>query len=274
MKSIIFCTILLFFNLVLFGQINKNNETLLTSVYHLTNTSEFSERTFATVYPSDSLKPRGCDNHYYELCPFIITEGVRIIKMQFKNFPELNQSKIDLLNSTTYYMNIGIASYFWNIYGELGTSEGLIFHKKSDYTDSLNIDLTATNSYLTLGYGLTFKKLRTILTPYFSFYRNRYRYTTYRKGKSITISQYFKDTNYDLRFYQWTGVVGLNFDVGHFKEKKNPELFDLSFGTGYLFKFSNNPLIKSARNKITSSGHIDYNNLFLQISCKICFPRI
>jgi hypothetical protein len=270
MRQIIIFFIIFVINQNLLGQKKEINSQILAGTCDLTKPTLLSIKQQLVTFPNDSSKPKGCYSHYYDKSPFIMTVGTRFSKMKFKNFQELDSSKINLLNKTEYYLFGSFSGYYHNIYLELGTSDGLLFYHKSDYTDSININLKASSTFLSLGYGMAFNKLRLILTPYFSFSRNYYRYTTYRKTDSITLSQYFNDDNYDLKFIQWIGILGGNFDFGHIIDKKEPFCYiDFGFGGGYLFKLSNKPLIKSAGNKISSSGNIDFSNLFLQVSLKI-----
>jgi hypothetical protein len=203
-----------------------------------------------------------------KLNAIIWTTEVNRMDVNFNSYSELIPQYRELLSKLDYGLEMLLAGYYRNFYGAFGY--GWISTQSPQIIDSLLTTTSASKISFRLGYGFHSKHSKLIFTPFFAFDMINYKLQTRNENFKIPLSSYLQTKYYDIRFNQWIGRLGGDFDIRLFSEEDRSLLQSayLSVGAGYCFKLSKRPLIQSSGNELISSGRIDYNNLFLQVSFK------
>lgn len=208
------------------------------------------------------------NNYRHRFGSFLLTSGVERIHASFTNYDELNPEYIDMFNQIEYLLMLNIAGYYRDIYGAFGFGGSIYPFPKE--IDSLHTLTHLQKINFKFGYGFTSNNLNFIFTPYISFDRLRYRLLSKEADDKVSLNKYFETQYYDVRFIQWTGTLGWDLDLRLFSRRDRylVNSIYLSIGAGYYVKLGKQPLILSTGNTLTSSGYLDYDNLYLQASLK------
>jgi hypothetical protein len=209
------------------------------------------------------------NNYRQRFGSFLLTSGVERINASFNNYDELNQEYVDMFNQIEYLLMLNIAGYYRDFYGAFGYGGSIYPFPKE--IDSLQTQTHLQKIHFKFGYGIASNNLNFIFTPYISLDRLRYRLLTKDADDKVSLSKYFDTKYYDVRFIQWIGTLGWDLDVRLFSRRDSylVNSIYLSIGAGYYIKLGKQPLIESTGNTLTSTGYLDYDNLYLQCSLKL-----
>lgn len=146
-----------------------------------------------------------------------------------------------------------------------GFGVGMGYSYRDDY-DTVAVDLNNTQYKLSFGYDLiSTHRLR--VTPLVSLRWLKYRLRNYSAEKKVSLEEYLRNREIDLRFNQTIAVAGLSLDYlmysGH---GDRSDYWSIGLFGGYAFKLNRKPWIRSDGNRITSSGEIRLRPLTAGIS--------
>lgn len=188
--------------------------------------------------------------------------------VNFNEFNEFSRSDLDLLNELSNDLSIGLSGYYENVYGAFtyGTNGKIIDE------DSLEKEIVLNKYTIASGYAFPFFRNRIVIVPNISVNTAVFKYKIYKENKQTSLEDYLGTKYPDLKFIQFYGIVGSNLDIKLFSMYGGIFLKGyLTAGAGYLFKFSKKPYIFSGEQKLTSSGRLQYDHLFLQLGFYFAF---
>jgi hypothetical protein len=198
----------------------------------------------------------------------VLSSSFERIHGNFNNYTELKTAYKEMFNQTEYLLMIKFSVFYHNYYGEIGFGSSIYPFPKT--IDSLRTMTKLSRINLAFGYSFPSKYSRLVFTPYFSIDYLHFKLQTSSVDENIPLSQYFNNKYYDVNFEQFIGTLAGDLDLKLFTihDKYISQSFYLSFGAGYYFKFSKNPMVYSSGNNLTTNGYISFDNLFLKAGIK------
>lgn len=124
---------------------------------------------------------------------------------------------------------------------------------ENDLNDSLRLRLRAQTLEMSIGVNLIAKG-KCLISPYIGLRFNRMRNAVVEKSKSVSIDQYFKNRDIDLRINQLSVPIGIN--TTFYKIGK----YHFGFYAAYLQKLHKNAWIYSEGTKLSHNLGSPYRN--------------
>ena len=122
--------------------------------------------------------------------------------------------------------------------------------------DTIAVDLNNTQYKLTFGYDII-SSHRIRMTPQVSLRWLKYRLRNYSADKKVTLEEYLRDKETDLRFNQTIATAGINLEYLMYSgNKERSDYWSFGIFGGYAVKLNRKPWIRSDGNRITTSGAI------------------
>lgn len=139
-------------------------------------------------------------------------------------------------------------------------STNLVFARKRLYTnlaigywdidttknDSLKSKLNQFFMNIGLGYNIVHSK-KWLIAPYVGFKYNRYKHVTSLLDRKISIDDYLKTRDIDLRINQFVGTAGISCGFNFYKQ------YNVGFYAAYVYNLHKYPIIKTKENAIINT---------------------
>jgi len=182
-----------------------------------------------------------------------------VLPKDFNDFRDILKSyNVDLINMSR-------GSFIWCLKGRYkGYIVGLKFGlgTQGNYNhDSLKIEFNTTIYGISFGYNIINNYYLT-LSPFVDLKWYRYRLLNGNKENEISLTDYMKDRDLDLRFNQALVIGGVNIEYKFHRD------FIISYNywtvglyAGYVIKLNDKPLIYSKYNRLIYDGKINYYNI-------------
>jgi len=156
-----------------------------------------------------------------------------------------------------------IGASFQRVY--TGVAIGMGYSYKENY-DTLVVDLNNTLFKLNLGYDIISTR-RIRMTPLISLRWMKCRLRNYPGEKRVTLENYLREKETDLRFNQTIAVAGLNLEYLMYNGNAGiSDYWSIGIFGGYAVKLNRKPWIWSDGNRITTDSAVRLNPITAGIS--------
>ena len=183
---------------------------------------------------------------------------VDVLSNDFSAFKTaLGKHNVDFMNRhSSGLLTYGIGGTYKNWLANLNFG----FSLGSDFrNDSLTVRLNTTRYGITFGYNLIDNK-RFIITPKTTINWNRYRLINSTKER-VSLEEYVRNQDLDIRFNQLTGFVGLNISYKFYNHMVfTSDFWSVGLYGGYIFQFNERPWVYSVDKRLINNNKIDLMN--------------
>lgn len=203
--------------------------------------------------------------HEIQVIPYM---EVHANSFDFSEFTqELGAQNVEYLNNQNGMVEYGLGMkyrhFFW------GCSFGITTDESTKY-DSLKMGLSKTQYGLKVSYSLLDSK-RILFSPRAQLNLSRFRLVNSSKENKITLDQYLRDRDLDVRFNQMTSLIGFELSYKTYNGFFYVPYDCLTIGmtVDYAFKINNHPWIYSTGNRLISNNSIGFDKIQWGFICAL-----